>query len=291
MTDSPYVLNVTVENFEQVVQSSFQTPVMLDFWAPWCGPRKSLTPILEKLAAEYAGAFVLAKINTDEEQILATQLGIRSLPTVMLIKDGQQLDGFMGAQPEGQIRALLEQHIGAAQAAAPAGDQRLTEAETLLAAGQAEQAVALLQLLSADEPDNHDLQLMLAQALLQTGAIDEVEKILAGLPSEQQDSDQAKAIRARMQFAAQMTDTPELSVLHERLETDPKDIEARYLLAVHLLVAGNHEAALEELFTVMRQDRSFRDDIGRRSLVDAFAIIDDPALIARYRQRMASLLF
>lgn len=291
MADSPYVRDVTTENFEQIVQFSLQTPVLLDFWAPWCGPCKSLGPILEKLADEYAGAFILAKINTDDEQMLATQLGIRSLPTVMLIKDGQQLDGFMGAQPEGQIRAMLEKHLGPAQPAAPVGDQRRTQAETLLAAGRADEAVALLRLLSADDPDNHELQLTLAQALLQTGETEEVEKILAGLPADQQNTDQALAIRARMRFAAEITAAPPLATLQDRVTTDGGDLEARYLLGARLLVAGDYPAALEQFFAIMRQDRSFREDIGRRSLVDAFTLIDDPALITRYRQRMASLLF
>lgn len=291
MADSPYVRDVTTENFEQIVQFSLQTPVLLDFWAPWCGPCKSLGPILEKLADEYAGAFILAKINTDDEQMLATQLGIRSLPTVMLIKDGQQLDGFMGAQPEGQIRAMLEKHLGPAQPAAPVGDQRRTQAETLLAAGRADEAVALLRLLSADDPDNHEVQLTLAQALLQTGETEEVEKILAGLPADQQNTDQALAIRARMRFAAEITAAPPLATLQDRVTTDGGDLEARYLLGARLLVAGDYPAALEQFFAIMRQDRSFREDIGRRSLVDAFTLIDDPALITRYRQRMASLLF
>lgn len=291
MADSPYVRDVTTENFEQIVQFSLQTPVLLDFWAPWCGPCKSLGPILEKLADEYAGAFILAKINTDDEQMLATQLGIRSLPTVMLIKDGQQLDGFMGAQPEGQIRAMLEKHLGPAQPAAPVGDQRRTQAETLLAAGRADEAVALLRLLSADDPDNHELQLTLAQALLQTGETEEVEKILAGLPADQQNTDQALAIRARMRFAAEITAAPPLATLQDRVTTDGGDLEARYLLGARLLVAGDYPAALEQFFAIMRQDRSFREDIGRRSLVDAFTLIDDPALVTRYRQRMASLLF
>lgn len=291
MADSPYVRDVTTENFEQIVQFSLQTPVLLDFWAPWCGPCKSLGPILEKLADEYAGAFILAKINTDDEQMLATQLGIRSLPTVMLIKDGQQLDGFMGAQPEGQIRAMLEKHLGPAQPAAPVGDQRRTQAETLLAAGRADEAVALLRLLSADDPDNHEVQLTLAQALLQTGETEEVEKILAGLPADQQNTDQALAIRARMRFAAEITAAPPLATLQDRVTTDGGDLEARYLLGARLLVAGDYPAALEQFFAIMRQDRSFREDIGRRSLVDAFTLIDDPALVTRYRQRMASLLF
>lgn len=289
MADSPYIHDVTTENFEaRVVQASFEAPVLVDFWAPWCGPCKSLTPILEKLADEYQGGFTVAKINTDDEQMLAGQLGIRSLPTVMLIKDGQQLDGFMGAQPESAVRAMLERHIGSA---APAGDQRREQATALLAAGRADEAVALLRVLSADDPDDHELQLDLARALLQTGASDEVRKILDGLPEDQQQSDAAKGIRARLSFADLISEAPDPTTLRQRLETDPTDHEARHLLGARLLVAGDYEAALEQFFELMKRDRSYRDDLGRRSLVDAFSVVDDPALVARFRQRMASLLF
>ncbi|MCA9800319.1 MAG: thioredoxin, partial [Cyanobacteria bacterium HKST-UBA04] len=140
MADSSYIVNVTTDAFEtQVIRASFNHPVLVDFWAPWCGPCKSLTPILEKLADEYAGAFMLAKVNTDEEQMLAAQVGVRSLPTVVLIKDGQLLDQFMGALPEGQVRQFLERHIEK-PVASP-----LEQAESLLERGEFEQAITFLR--------------------------------------------------------------------------------------------------------------------------------------------------
>ena len=286
--------DVTTDTFEQmVVKASYEAPVLVDFWAPWCGPCRSLSPILEKLAAEYNGSFTVAKINTDDEQMLAGQLGIRSLPTVMLVKDGQQVDGFVGAQPEHAIREMLDRHVvAAAGESSPLTDaQGLEQARGLLAAGQPEEAAALLRTLSADEPDNYDLQLELALALLQTGDSGEVQKILASLPEEVRDGDAAKAIDSRLAFAAAVADAPELEALRRRVASEPGDLSARHQLGVRLLLSGDYAAALEQFFELMRQDRSFQDDLGRRSLVDAFQVVDDPALIGRYRQKMAALLF
>lgn len=293
MADSPYINDVSTANFEALVlQASFEAPVLLDFWAPWCGPCKSLTPILEKLAKEYQGRFTLAKVNTDNEQMLAGQLGIRSLPTVMLIKEGQQVDGFMGAQPESAVRQMLERHLGPESAdEETGGDQRREQAQALLAAGRADEAVALLQLLSADEPDDHELQLLLAKALLQTGRTAEVEKILAGLPEEQRNSDAARGVRAGLGFAAVVSNAPDIAALRQRVDAEPADLRARYQLGARLLLNSAFEPALEQFFEIMKRDRGFEDDLGRRSLVDAFGLIEDAALVGRYRQRMASLLF
>ena len=286
MTESALIINVTADTFEaQVVQASFQQPVLVDFWAPWCGPCKSLTPILEKLANEYAGAFILAKINTDDEQMLAAQLGVRSLPTVVLVKEGQLLDQFMGTQPEGQVREFLNRHIEQPTAS----PQEL--AENLLAEGNPEQAVSLLRQASAAEPDNHKITILLARALLQTGASEETEQLLNSLPATERDSADVKAIMARIQFASLVENAPDMRTLTERIEADPNDLQALYLLGARALVAGDNAAALEHFFTLMKRDRSYEEDLGRRSLVDAFSIIDDKALVAQYRQRLTSLLF
>lgn len=288
-----YVNDVTTQTFEQmVVNASFDAPVLVDFWAPWCGPCRSLSPILEKLAGEYQGRFTVAKVNTDDEQMLATQLGIRSLPTVVLIKDGAQVDGFVGAQPERAVREMLDRHLGqAGPASGSSADQGLEQARALLAAGQSEEAAALLRTLSADEPDNHDLQLELAGALLQTGAADEVRKILDGLPTDVRTSDVAEAVSARLAFADAVAGAPDLATLRRRVSADAADLQALYQLGCRLMMAGDYEAGLEQFFQIMRHDRHFHDDLGRRSLVEAFRVVDDAALVSRYRSKMAALLF
>ena len=286
MADSSYIVNVTTDAFEtQVIRASFNHPVLVDFWAPWCGPCKSLTPILEKLTDEYAGAFMLAKVNTDEEQMLAAQVGVRSLPTVVLIKDGQLLDQFMGALPEGQVRQFLERHIEK-PAASP-----LEQAESLLERGEFEQAITFLRQAIAEDPDNHKLKIILAGALLQTGDATETKAILDALPALERDSAYAKAVLARIHFAESIQDAPSQSSLENQIAENPGDLRARYLLGARNLVAGNYSEALEQFFEIMQRDRTFEDDLGRRSLVDAFAIIDDKVLVNRYRQRLTSMLF
>jgi putative thioredoxin len=286
MADSKYVLNVTTENFEtQVLQASLQHPVLVDFWAPWCGPCQSLGPILEKLADEYQGAFTVAKINTDEEQALAGQFGIRSLPTVALLHNGQVVDHFMGLQPESAIREMLNRHVQAPS------DADVEQAQTALDSGDIEQAVAVLRQKIEQDPDKPELKAELAGALLLAGELDEARRIIDALPVEVRDSDAAKTAQARLQFIDALADAPDSAGLQQRIADTPTDLEARYRLGARLLLDGQSEAALEQFLEIMKRDRGFEDDLGRKSLVAAFLLIDDAKLVTRYRQRMTSLLF
>ena len=286
MAASNYVFDITSANFEQLVlQASMQHPVLVDFWAPWCGPCQSLSPILEKLADEYAGAFTLAKINTDDEQILATQFGIRSLPTVVLLHNGEVVDHFMGAQPEGVIRQLLERHVGAPQPA-PEEDGAPTAAGL-----DPSVAVATLQQKITQEPDNQELKVQLADALLRTGELESARKLLDALSGEAKDGDAAKTATARLQFADAVAGAPDATSLEQRLSDDPNDLQARYQLGIQQILNGQAENGLEHFLEIMKRDRSFEDDLGRRSLVNAFQILSDTTLVSRYRQKMTSLLF
>lgn len=286
MAESNYVYDVTAENFEALVlQASQQHPVLVDFWAPWCGPCQSLSPILEKLAAEYAGAFTVAKINTDDEQMLASQFGIRSLPTVALLYDGQIVDHFMGLQPESQIREMLDKHVQA-----PA-EEPMDPAQAALDSGDAEQAVALLRQKIEQEPDNHELKAELANALLLTGDDQEARQILDDLPLEARESDAAKSALALLQFTDAVTEADDAAALQTRLESNPKDLQARYQLGARLLLNGDYQAGLDQFLEIMKRDRKFEDDLGRKSLLAAFLLIDDMPLVTQYRQRMTSLLF
>jgi len=287
MSDLPHVFEATTETFEaEVLQKSLQTPVLVDFWATWCGPCKSLGPILEKLAGEYNGAFELAKVDVDKEQQIAAAFQIRSVPTVFLIKDGQIVDGFPGAMPEGQLREFLTQH-GVTALEGPATED--TPAEALPLDPQAEVA-ALREAITA-EPDKAELKLDLALALIKTGATAEAGPLLDALPANLATDDRAIRARARLDFGNALQGAPAADTLASRIQADGNDLEARYQYGIHQLLGGNDEAALEQFIEMLRIDRSFRDNLPKKALIDAFRVIEDEDLVGRYRRRMSSLLF
>ena len=279
---------VNEQNWETEVLNSDQ-PVLVDFWAPWCGPCKQLGPVLEKLAGEYGGAFVLAKVNTDEEMQLAAMFGIRSLPTVMLLKGGRPLDGFMGMQPESVIRELLAHH-GVVPGAAAAADG--SEAADLPAGAlDPEAELARLEDAVAAEPGRDDLKLDLAVALLRSGRAEEAAALVDALPANLAQDDRAVRVRSQLEMARAIADAPPLAELERALAADPADLRSRHQLGVRLLLAGRAEDGLEQLLEMLRRDRQFEDGLARRTLVQAFQVLDDADLVGRYRRRMSSLLF
>jgi len=287
MSDLPHVFDATTETFEtEVLQKSLQTPVLVDFWATWCGPCKTLGPMLEKLAGEYHGAFELAKVDVDKEQQIAAAFQIRSVPTVFLVKGGQIVDGFPGAVPEGQLREFLTQHGVVPLEAAP-DEEEAVEAPPLDPQAQ----VDVLRAAIAAEPDKEELKLDLALALLQTGGTAEATALIDALPANLSTDDRAVRARARLEFASALQDAPAAEVLEARIAANGDDLQARHLRGVQLLLSGQDAAALEQFLDMLRRDRSYDDGRPRKLLIDAFKVIEDEDLVGQYRRRMASLLF
>jgi putative thioredoxin len=289
MATSTDIFHATQDNFEMdVLEASFTTPVLVDFWAPWCGPCKTLMPMLDKIVTEARGAVKLAKVNTDEEMALAGSFGIRSLPTVVLFKDGRPVDGFMGAQPEGAVRALLAKHLGA-QPAIPEPEPE--PEETDLDAEDLASVIAGLQAAINADPKKHELKAELADALLRGGLLNEGTAALDQLPSEVQDHDLAKRARARLGFLQAIEHAPGDGELQADIARDSANLLARYQLGARFLVGGQYAAGMDQFLTILKADRKFSDDLGRRALVDAFRIVPDADLVGDYRRRMTSLLF
>ncbi len=286
-TTHPFVFDATAENFEaQVLKQSLQVPVLVDFWATWCGPCKQLGPILEKLAADYNGAFLLAKVDVDKQQQLGAAFQVRSIPTVMLVKDGQLLDGFPGALPEAQVREFLKHH--GIEPAPPIEE----EPAPIEAAAPLDPHAEVMRLRKAVEaaPEQDSLRLDLALALLATGNAHEAEHLLDALPANLSTDERAVNARARLGFGALLQDAPPPQLLEAAIASNPDDLHARHLLGVHHIVAGDAEAGLEQLLEMLRRNRDFDNGLPRRALLDAFRIVDDADLVGRYRRRMASLL-
>ncbi len=285
MSNSPYIVEVTQDNFHDVVITGSETqPVLVDFWADWCNPCKMLMPVLSKLAEEYAGGFILAKVNSDEQQALAQEHGVRSLPTVKLFRHGKAVDEFMGAIPEPQIRSFLEPHI------ARASDVFITTAKTALAEGNTEEALKALEQGHEEDPQRAEITLMLAKLLAQSGEADRAETLLESLPASERDSQEVVALRAGLQFARESIGLPDLETLKATRENAPDDLENRYQLAVKYLSEGDHANAMEELLGIMQKDRQFKDDIGRTTLLKIFDMLGDDPLVAQYRRRMFNAL-
>ena len=288
MTDTthPHVFDATAATFEDaVIRKSLETPVLVDFWATWCGPCKTLGPILDKLAAEYNGAFVLAKVDVDKERELAAAFQIRSIPTLAVVKDGQVLGVVPGALPEGQLRELLAQ-VGVQPAPAPEEETAPEVAAPL----DPHAEVLRLRHAVETEPDKAELRLDLALALLQIGATGEAEQLLDGLPANLATDDRTVKARARLGFAALLRDAPPVEVLEAAITADPADLRARHLLGVRQLVSGDAEAGLAQFMEMLRRNRAYEDGLARKSLIDAFRVLDDEDLVTRYRRQMSALL-
>jgi putative thioredoxin len=287
MSDSAHVFDATTETFEaEVLQQSMQTPVLVDFWATWCGPCKTLGPILEKLAGEYNGAFRLAKVDVDKEQEIGAAFQIRSVPTVFLVKGGQIVDGFPGAIPEGQLREFLKKHgvepgLAADDAAEP---------EEIAPLDPHAQVLTLRKAIES-EPEKPELKLDLALALLKIGAAAEAEILLDALPANLATDERAVRARARLGFAALLKDAPPVEVLDAALAANPDDLRARHLLGVQQLMTGKPQAALEQFLEMLRRDRAYENGLAKKTLIDAFRVIEDEALVGQYRRKMSSLLF
>ena len=282
-----HVFDATTDTFEaSVIQKSLQVPVLVDFWAEWCGPCKQLGPILEKLAAEYHGAFELAKVDVDKEQQLAAAFQIRSIPTVMLVKDGQLADGFPGALPEAQLREFLSHHgiePGVPVEEVPAPEEAAAPVDPHAEVMRLRKAVEA-------EPEKAELKLDLALALLATGGAHEAEQLLEALPANLSTDDRAIKARARLGFVALLKDAPPPETLQAAIAADPGDLRARHLLGVQRIVAGDAEAGLEQFIEMLRRDRGFEDGLPKKALIDAFRVVDDEDLVGRYRRKMSSLL-
>jgi putative thioredoxin len=291
MTGEGKAVDVGRHNFDDVViAGSRQKPVLVDFWAPWCGPCKMLAPILDKLAAEYAGRFTLAKLNTDDEPELASRYGIRGIPNVKAFSGGQVVDEFTGVLPEGAIRDFL-----AAVVPSPAAGL-VAEAQALLGRGDAVGALGKLDLAFALDPQDEAGLLTRADALLTLGRRDQATVVLAELESPQRtrvrpvrDERRLAALKAKVALAA--GGGADLAALGAAAAKSPVDCAAKLAFADALAAAGDYQRALPELLAIVATDRAFDHDVGRRRMLTIFeALGNDSDLVRRYRRELAAVV-
>ena len=290
---APSTIDVTTENFmAEVIEASQERLILLDLWAPWCGPCKQLTPVLEKLAAQSDGAVRLAKMNIDEHPAVAQQLQVQSIPAVFAFKGGQPVDGFMGALPESDVKKFLEKHLDDGLGQSPAEALIETAAEAL-AAGQIEDALECYGAALEQEPENIQALAGLAQSHLAAGDSAAAEATLAMAPA--QDNDPAlAAARAGLALAGKTAeaDSGDEAGFSAALQANENDHQARFDLALAHHGAGRRAAALDELLEIVARQRDWNEEAARKQLVelfDAYGAQDE--LVVAARKRLSSILF
>ncbi len=278
------VFEVTDQDFQtRVLAASRDIPIVVDFYADWCQPCKTLTPVLEKVVGEFRGGMYLAKIDVDKNPQVTSALRIQSMPTVVVFKDGQPVDGFQGAQPENVVRELLSRH-------AQAPEQSPAEiVKAALAAGDVATAERALQMVVAERPEDGEALLGLARIAIGRGDVDRAKSWLDGVPELDPSHTAAERLRGLLGFGAFAGD---LASLRAKVEANPSDAESWYGLGATLALSGDNEAAMDAFLKVVATDRSYRDDGGREALLSMFDLLgtDEPAVLSR-RRRLATLLF
>lgn len=293
MSQSPYIFDVTTEDFDRfVLENSFHKPVLVDFWAEWCAPCKVLMPVLASITESYAGELLLAKVDCDAQAALTERFGIRSLPTVVLFKDGQPVDGFAGVQPESAIRALLEPYVKApVPGEAEAEEDVAAQVTALIEAGAFDEAIPLLQQAITAEPEDV-LLVLLARALAGDGQLDEAETVLGAIKDKDAHKQAINGVRAQLTFLRQASGFPDRAELEARLQSQPEDSEAIFQLAVLDLARQDHEAALAALLRLFQTDRSYADNSPQRTLLQVFDLLGgDHPLTIQYRRKMYQALY
>ena len=300
------MINVTIANFEtEVIEASMHTPVLVDFWAPWCGPCKVIGPLLEKVETDYAGRFKLVKIDSDQEQQLAQAFGIKSIPTCVLLMSGQPVDGFMGALPEGQIKAFLDKHLPAAEEVESAAEE--AEALDALAEGDLEGALAKLQHAVETDPNNDDARFDLVKLLLEMERDDDAKVAFAPVIAKSAAVRRLDSLNRWMtaRDAQDGVADPEAHAaeLQARIAAHKRDFDSRFALAQLLLAHNQFVPAMDELLEILMRDKSWNEELARKTFIAILDIIEPPKpkvaegqvppedpTVATYRRRLSSVV-
>lgn len=289
MSNQINIVDITLDNFKQIViEGSYNKPVLIDFWATWCEHCKTLTPLLEQIVVSYGEQLILAKVDCDQQQQIVAQFGVRSLPTVVLFKDGQAIDGFSGSTTESNIRKMLEKYI---EAPITPEDDLFAKAQALYDQADKIPAEALLKQLLAQDNNNTSALILYARCLAERGELEEAETILNAITNDEH-KQELVAAKAQLTFLKQAINLPSIEQLQIQVQDQPNSDELYYQLAIVRLAQQQYEQAMEGLLSLFKRNRMYQDDLPRKTLIQLFDLLgNDHPLVINYRKKLYQALY